>query len=499
MDGFAPGPVRRLPRTRADYLRSRLGALAWSLVKLVVPLAVLVILIALAVTRNLPWQAPYRGPFTTNLPADTLIADFGLQRDNLTRSILVSTGTTAVSAPTTLTAKLSSDLLAYPRLAQFPADQITLTATPAGPAQIQIVAILNPVNPYRVGDGLFKGTISVYTGSKILHVPIAAYLEPKSGFRALLAFLLLLLGAIFGLSVKWVTEALSSLAAARWRFNAIFQVLAGHRGGLPTSVEDQLTEIGNRIKRQDLSDLDELFKPLESARGPLREFSDNIGNINDDISRQEGLAFRRDFRRLPIDDVVLEERRHVRVLRGREWPWKNVQDVLDEAKQLGEYVKDATKAMNQGRLDVLRLYQDGNFVEAYKLSSTPPLKPQDSRKDGERLDAEQSQPSADWIDYSIVAGEPSYISRWLMRRDSRGIIQWMTERPRTLAAIASILVVAIVGLQLQYLNSTSFDGSLAQWLSLLLWAAIIELSGVSVLDVVGRLSGSGPALRSGRT
>jgi hypothetical protein len=498
MNGFAPGPAVSYPITRRYYLLSRLRAL----VKFAVSLAVLAILIALVVTRNMPWQAPYRGPFTTNLPPNTLIADFGLQRDNLTRSILVSTGTTAVSAPTTLTAKLSSDLLAYPRLAQFPADQITLSATPAGPAQIQIVAILNPVTPYRVGDGLFKGTISVYTSSKILHVPIAVYLAPKSGFRALLAFLLLLLGAIFGFSVKWVTEALSSLAAARWRFDSIFQVLGGERRGLPTSAEDKLTEIRNRIKRQDLSDLDELFEPLESARGPLRQFSENIGNITDEIDHQEGLAFRSKFRQLPIGDVVREERRQVKTLRGREWSWQNMQDmqaILEETKQLGDHVKGATNAITQQRLDVLQLYQNGDFVRAYELlSSAPPPEP-DSKKDGDRPTAKQPQSIASLADLSIVEGRTSYIPRWLMRRDARGIIQWMSERPRTLAAVASILVVAIVGLQLQYLNSTSFDGSLAQWLSLLLWAAIIELSGVSVLDVVGRLSGSGPAPRSGRT
>jgi hypothetical protein len=361
MNGFAPDPAEGELRL---YRITMWRALAWRLVRLVIILSLLAILVALAVTRHFPWQAPYQGPFTANLPPNALIANFGLQRDSLTRSVLVSTGTSAVSTPATLTAKLSSDLLAYPRLQQFPADQITLTVTPVGPTQIQIVAILNPVNPYRVADGLFKGTISVHTGSKTLLVPIAAYLAPKSGYKALLAFLLLLLGAIFGLSVKWVTEALSSLAAARWRYNTIFQVLGGSRGGLPTSAEDQLAEIRNRIKRQDLSELDELFEPLESSRGPLREFSDNVNNINDDIRRQERLQ--RIFRSLPINDVVLEERRHVRELLSREWPWKNAEEILKAAKQLGTYVKDVTRAINQQRSDVLDKYQAGKFEDAYK-------------------------------------------------------------------------------------------------------------------------------------
>jgi hypothetical protein len=65
-----------------------------------------------------------------------------------------------------------------------------------------------------------------------------------------------------------------------------------------------------------------------------------------------------------------------------------------------------------------------------------------------------------------------------------------------MAGAASVLVVATVGLQIQYMNSTSFTGSLSDWLTLLLWAAIVELSGVSLLDVVGRLSGGRTAPRT---
>lgn len=52
-----------------------------------------------------------------------------------------------------------------------------------------------------------------------------------------------------------------------------------------------------------------------------------------------------------------------------------------------------------------------------------------------------------------------------------------------------MLVVSVVGLQLQYLDSSGFSGSLGDWLGLVPWSAAVELSGVSVLDVLGRLGG----------
>lgn len=59
------------------------------------------------------------------------------------------------------------------------------------------------------------------------------------------------------------------------------------------------------------------------------------------------------------------------------------------------------------------------------------------------------------------------------------------------AALASVLVVGLVGLKLEYLEEPSFHSHMGDWLTLFLWAAVVELSGVSVLDVVGRLGASG--------
>ena len=308
----------------------------------------------------------------------------------------------------------------------------------------------------------------------------------------MLAFLLLLLGAIFGLSVKWVTEALSSLAAARWRYDSIMQRLGRSLDELPTSAVDRLNDIRSSIGRQDVSNLDGSFASLESALGPLRKFSGDIKDINFYIARQEDYRGRRN---LPVEAVVGEERRHVKDLLGQEWPWPDPDATEKSVKLLSDQVRIATRAIEAGQADVVRLFAEGDFVRAVELFGKPSALGADHPvADNNPPDAAAQTSAGDSYGEPWIPGPgPRHIlpnGRWLAF-----FIQWMTERPRTLAAAASILVVSIVGLQLQYLNSTSFDGSLADWLSLLLWAAVIELSGVSVLDVVGRLSGGAPAPR----
>jgi hypothetical protein len=72
-------------------------------------------------------------------------------------------------------------------------------------------------------------------------------------------------------------------------------------------------------------------------------------------------------------------------------------------------------------------------------------------------------------------------------------LKFLFRRARVLAGLASVVVVSLIGLKLEYLDNQQFDGALSAWLALALWGAVIELSGVSVLDVVGRLGSSGAA------
>lgn len=470
--------------------------LAGRVARLAAVLAVLAALIALGVMH--PWQSPQQAPFGAKPAKGTLIVDFGLERVSLTRSILVPTGRAALSAPSILTARVSSDLIESPGLQQFPADQITLTATPVGSNQVEIVATLDPANPEKVASGLFKGTIAVYTGSRTLSVPLAVYLGPKSGYRATLAFLLLLLGAVFGLSVKWVTEALSSLAEAHWRLDGIRQRLGRTDECLPLSAAAKLDDLDNRVMRQDISQIDESFKPFDDASLlSLRKFCDGIDRINSIIRQQELLYGHLTVDNVSAADVIHAERERVDELKGRDWPWKNTQKILDNLQQLKRDANTVSSALKYGRGDVLTLFADDKFKEAREKYNNPPAKNKKGAGAGSQTEGAAQGASKT---FGLFTSTPGVIRRWLRPSGLRSspMTHWMTKHPRGLAATASVLVVAIVGLQLQYLDSTSFGGSLSDWLGLLLWSAVVELSGVSVLDVVGRLSGGGPASRSSR-
>jgi hypothetical protein len=214
---------------------------------LIVILVMSVVIVALGIAGLIPWQHAHDESATHRFLPGTLGVNFGLDRSSLTRSIVVPSGSEPSQAPSVLTARVESDLKQDSGLKQFPADQITLAATPAGAQSIQIAATLSPMNPEKVGDGLFSGMIDVYTGSGIIFVPLEVYLTPKSGARAVLAFLLLLLGAVLGLSVKWITEALLDLASARRRFDRLCRGL-GDSKSLPDDAAATLAEISDRIE-----------------------------------------------------------------------------------------------------------------------------------------------------------------------------------------------------------------------------------------------------------
>lgn len=472
---------------------------------LIVILMLSVVIVALGM-----WLAAGNGSAAGKLFPGALNVNFGLDRSSLTRSVVVSSGSEPSSASAMLTARVEGDLIQDSGLKQFPADQITLTATPAGPQRIQVAATLSPMNPEKVGDGTFKGWIDVYTGSQIISVPLEVYLTAKSGVRAVLAFLLLLLGAVLGLSVKWITEALLDIAAAQRRFDRLSRSLDDSES-LPDDAAVTLAEISDRIKSQDIGGLDELFKCLEDHRRSLHAFSTVIKDVNSRIAKQEQHQGKLPAPSL-IEIIVDGERTKVRGLQSRKWPWDDsAESVLQEARDLSRQslvVSNALRAPEECK-EVLNLFQSGKFDDAEKkyLELDPSKLNAEPSGDHRETPQERAGTTADtgkthpkktgtvkgvWIHLKgiwVLLRERLLHPRLAeFPRSANSLTDWMAERSRAIAGAASVLVVAIVGLEVQYMDSTSFTGSLSDWLTLLLWAAIIELSGVSVLDVVGRLS-----------
>jgi hypothetical protein len=477
-------------------------------------LAVLVLVILvltlglLKMLGKLPSMTLFIRP-TLKIPEGALFVNSGLSRSTLTRTKSISydfkpqESSTGVAGPAAdvVTATLEADLRDPQSNDQFPASLVQLNASPSRPGSIQISTIINPSQQPKPAGGTYLGTIDIFAGTQILRVPIVLYLAPRDGPLATIAFLLLVIGATIGLSVKWITESLTRLAAASWRVEDLRRSLGGSSDGLPLMAAAQLKEIEEAIRRQDTDDnIEKALVPLVSNVSNLRSFAAATRNAKDEVENQYNIsqaawdwddgapdALNQDF----IESMARAESTCIERLLARDWPWKNPAETVEEAQILADQCSTATSALrdatsggaNSTTSEVLDRFRKGNFVEAVILYRQPPedlkvtlpseavILPKPTKARSRRFS------SARGFSSLIPFGDDS----------PRGLVPWMARRPRAFAAAASVFVVSLVGLQLQYLNAANFAGELGDWLGLLLWSAVVELSGVSVLDVLGRL------------
>jgi hypothetical protein len=436
-----------------------------------------------------------------NISEDALFVNSGLSRSTLTRTKAISydfkpqessTGVPS-SAVDIVTANLEADLRDPQSDDQFPASLVQLNASPSGPGRIQISTIISLSQQPKPAGGTYRGVVDIFAGTQVLHVPIVLYLAPRDGPRAFFAFLLLVIGATIGLSVKWITESLSRVAAASWRLQDLRRSMGGPNG-LPLMAAARLNEIEEAIRRQDTDDnLDKAFSPLESNASNLRSFATAIQNAEEEIDSQRGIGYslygndkswvglNLDF----IESIARAESRGIERLRALDWPWTDPTQTVEQTQTLAYQCSVATLAVTDAAAgkatsttaEVLDLFRKDNFAEAVTLYREPQNPDQ------------ATLPSRDATKDSPVDTVSATASRTIAIGDNepRGFVPWMARRPRAFAAAASVFVVSLVGLQLQYLDAANFAGALGDWLGLLLWSAVVELSGVSVLDVLGRL------------
>jgi hypothetical protein len=473
--------------------------------------AVLVILVLtlglLKVLGRLPSVPLFPAP-PSNIPEDALFVNSGLSRSTLTRTKTISYDSSQQESSTAapgyasdvVTALLESDLRDQGSNDQFPASLVQLSASPSGRGRIQISAIINPGPQPKPTGGTYRGTIEIFAGTQPLRVPIVLYLAPRDGPLAAFAFLLLVIGATIGLAVKWITESLSRLAAMRWRVEDLRRSLGGNSDGLPLMAAVRLQEIEEAVRRQDTDEnLDKAFVPLLSDVSNLRGFATAIQDAEREIQTQRDFRYSLDWDGESsdtldadfIESMARAESSKIERLRALNWPWKDPAQTVEAAQALARQCSTATLALSDvtaGRatsttFEVLDLFRKGNFAEAVELYNQPrkaeDLQPSEAKT---KVKKERPRRFSSLVEHSMRIPFSEY--------GPRGLVPWMAQRPRAFAAAASVFVVSLVGLRLQYLDAADFAGGLGDWLGLLLWAAVVELSGVSVLDVIGRLGTS---------
>jgi len=468
-------------------------------------------------------------PPLTTCPAmsgDHLVITFGTGREPLSRAITVPfapTGTGASAAaqgvPQGLAVRLNGDLRLLGEQGEMPTAQVTVGSTRVSERRVTVTATADPSQPEQVATGCYSGDIVVESATgAVQRIPLLVDLGTRSGWRAAVAFGVLLVGAFTGLAIKWITESLTPLGTQRKRLDSLRRALRlseEETDVLPTDADIKLDDIEDRIRRGDLQGIEDEFKEVEDHKALLRRISALLSRLNrillrqEDATRPAGPAWlpRRgedERRQRDIATIIDRERRELAGVRDLAWPSKRA-TILKECDKLEQWFQTATlfipKYLRNPDNPILRqvrdLYHASNFQAAEDLflareqsptapgpgpspapAPAPPPAPAQLSPEQELLEPVESK---------FVLEPP------LTRPPPRpfSVVDWAARKARPFAAIASVIIVALVGLKLQYLEVPGFQNHVGDWLTLFLWATVIELSGVSVLDVIGRLGSSG--------
>jgi hypothetical protein len=456
-----------------------------------------VIIVALVAAA---WFAVTEGVFRSDVilarPAGEVTISFGFSRQPATRNFAVDiTPTPAANSRSSneaVTVRLASDLRREDQAGEFPAEQVTVGINRLTPTRVNLTVNANPWTPEKVPAGLYIGTLELRGTGVSDNIPLSIWLRSREDKWAALAFTLLFLGALIGLLVKWITERLTTQATFFRHLSSLKETIgySEESSTLPISVRLRLQNLEDQIGREDYAAAQTLFENLEQHAERLALLASQCQILLDQLAGQTRLvdsATLLDRDQLLLEGVIDSEYRAVQDLLTL--PWEEDGDYKALRGRAGNYritfglVSNVISEFTADQRDpdlrtALNAFQAGEFdrgVDAYDEWQRKPKAAQtEAASDERQLSLSLARPTSD-----RPPPQGHQRERFLFRQ------------ARVLAAGASVIVVSLVGLKLQYLDDQQFDGALAAWLGLVLWGAIIELSGVSVLDVVGRLGSGG--------
>jgi hypothetical protein len=436
---------------------------------------------------------------TVVVPEGGMMISFGAGRTPLTRTLTVQPSTTTSrkappATPGAFLVRLESDLTDADSGRQFPAQQVTVAASEVSAGVLALTVSADPWAPERIAPGEYHGRISVLKDDVRTVVPLVLTADDRGGASALVAVLILVAGAAAGLLIKWITERLTPQAMIHRRLAALRRAVGWGADGrnLPGAALLRMEELQDVIARQDYGRAEQLFAGLEAERERLASISGRFSVLNDILSAQaQAIGARQEpvpRHLLARVDAVLDEcHRRLRDAQGAPWP---------------ETADDTART-----LDALRL----NFITATQvITSFLSLPNEDALRsaidllqrgdyDGATAEYNRFVQAGTVENGGASQGGKIALLGWL-RRFRRSAAPSRPQEPRLspwfrlarpIAGLASVLVVALVGLKLQYLDNRAFQGDLTAWVTLGLWGFVVELSGTSVIEVVSRLGGHG--------
>jgi hypothetical protein len=447
-------------------------------------------------------------------PRNELALTFEFSREPITRNFAIdvtpSPSSQAQPSPTAISVRLASDLRREDGPGEFPASQVTVGINRLTSTLVNLTVTADPWTPEKVPGGLYEGVLELRGSGPTRELPMSIWLRSRENGAAAIAMSILLAGAILGLLVKWITERLTPQAALIRRLSTLKRAI-GYRedsSTLPVSVRLRVQDLEDQIARQDYTGVEASFKRFEEDKERLALVASQFQVLLDQLAGQSRLLERakgvRYRDRILIEGVLDSEYRELQEMLAFPWSDEGQTQLLSSARRFRPLFATIHGAIlsfldREPRSEELRKalthFQAGEFEEgetAYRAWLDLP----DISMTQEESAHEAAVSSEPTTVMPIVSIFRYGLGRPTLREGER--VGFLFRQARSIAGAASVLVVSLVGLKTQYLDDQAFDGALTSWLALGLWGTIVELSGVSVLDVLGRLGTSGSTAPSSR-
>ena len=361
--------------------------------------------------------------------------------------------------------------------AQFPSNQVTTVAENRGAADLNLALVADANEPEEVEPGTYCGVVTVAraTGADIPVYVLASVGDRGQGPLRLRVFGALLLGALMGATVKWLGERYAPVAGLRRRQRRLVRRFGAWRRQLPERAQYDLAVIDDGVGSFDPDGLDAALTELEQQGDALTRFSSALDELERLVEEQNQFADE-DYDP-PVRHVLAAEYARIAGLRGEKFPWQDPDAIAEDADDLRVTAKTIVTAL------------EARDEAAYIVAAQPLVGAVADTQVARIAAAHHDQPTA-----TLAPPPPQPVV--VAPAERRSVAQVLLDSSLLITMVVGAIVVAIVGYQTQFTADKTFDAGNGDYLKLFAWAFALQVAGVTILEVAGKLvtstTGSAP-------
>jgi hypothetical protein len=350
----------------------------------------------------------------------------------------------------------------------FPSNQVKAVAENRGAADLVVSLVADSDVPEEVRPGTYCGVVTVAraSGADIPLYVLASVGDRGQGALRARVFLALLLGAIAGAVVKWLGDRYAPVAGLRRRQRRLLRRFGAWRGYLPERAQYDLAVVDDGIGSFDPDGVDASLSELEKQGDALTRFSFAMEALDRVVTSQEEFASE-DFEP-PVSHVVAAEQANIARLRGERFPWAEADQIAADADEL----RNAASSI----LTALRAGDAASYQSCAELVVGSVERDQVQRLTDAHGTRTHFRPSAPPASPVAIAGA-----------SRRSVAQLLLDNSLLITMLVGAFVVAFVGFQSQFVGEKTFDAGNGDYLQLFAWAFAIQVAGVTILEVAGKL------------